>query len=59
MIYSVPGLSQADKGFAACTVANAYQQLHKSAKAPQWARTALGIKPDLASCRNLVQGLAP
>jgi len=59
MIYSVPGLSTTDKGFAACTVANAYQQLHESAKALQWARTALGIKPDLASCRNLVQGLAP
>jgi serine/threonine protein kinase len=59
VIYAVPGLSIADKGFAACTVANAYLQLHDNPKALQWARTALGIKPDLNSCRTIVQNLAP
>ena len=55
-IFNAPGVSSADRGFAACMIARAEEDLGNHASAVQWANRGLAINSQLTSCRSVIQG---
>ena len=55
-VYYTAGVSNPDKAFAACMVAQAEQQLGNRSAAVQWANRGLAINPAMSSCQNVLSG---
>ncbi len=55
-VYFTAGVTDGDKAFAACLVAQAHKALGNRSTAVQWANRGLAINAQLSSCQNVVQG---
>ncbi len=58
-IFETSGVSEKDRAFAACLIAQAHKTLNEQAEALRWARTGLSLDAKLSSCRDVLQSLAP
>jgi hypothetical protein len=56
LIYNAPAARDADRAYAACAIATAYEGRRDHASAVQWANKGLQKNPNLSSCRSIVGG---
>lgn len=54
IVYNAPLARPADRGFAACALAQAYQTMGQHPAAVQWANKGLSLTPNLSSCRAVL-----